>query len=667
MTFDIAKAMIDKLLNDELIIHESIILEFIGGEPLLEIDLIDQICDYFKIESYKKHKKWWWNYRISIGSNGILYMNEKVQQFFAKNTGKVSFGISIDGNKIKHDMHRVFPDGSGSFNLINHIIPDYIKRFRPATKATFSSADLIYLKDSMIWLMENGITDIAANVVYEDVWRENDDLVFENQLKELADYILEHDLYNDVYCSFFNDQIGYYLDKEDLNKPTCGTGKMISISGNGNLYPCLRYKDYSLNNTPEWLLGNVLDKFDKNKLRPFVLSSKKMQLPKKCLDCPVAFGCDYCQGFSYDDSDTNTNFSRSTYNCKMHKARVRANDYYFNHLFYKKGIEKDELDKDRNRLFVLLSNDSLSFCPVSHRSVNREFSMNEEILDNTLLFGKSTFSEIWLVHSQNQFDFEWKEKYEDYKITHLIPLQFLEQSKDLKRVIYVIDQENLDFLNTIDGTLKNCIFNIELGNIKDLANNLEKILMKFNRVNVNIILENEFDDFIKLYEQQLIMISDYLIENSLLRKKEINVLTDELYLKNRVSSCLAGDKYVTVAPNGKLYNCPFDYYDGSINSEGDIYSGRKDREENKLYRQEYQILCQGCTYKHCQNCKKLNKVLTNEVNIPSDFICKKTALESHVTQYLKSKSEKLYKEYSIFIFEDPIQRFVKEEKRFIEY
>jgi sulfatase maturation enzyme AslB (radical SAM superfamily) len=51
MTFDIAKKIIDKLLNNEIpsITAENtfaVIFDFIGGEPFLEIDLLQQICDY---------------------------------------------------------------------------------------------------------------------------------------------------------------------------------------------------------------------------------------------------------------------------------------------------------------------------------------------------------------------------------------------------------------------------------------------------------------------------------------------------------------------------------------------------------------------------------------------------------------------------------------------
>jgi sulfatase maturation enzyme AslB (radical SAM superfamily) len=51
MTFDVARKFIDKLLNNEYDFinvnnTKGIMLDFIGGEPLMEIELIDQILTY---------------------------------------------------------------------------------------------------------------------------------------------------------------------------------------------------------------------------------------------------------------------------------------------------------------------------------------------------------------------------------------------------------------------------------------------------------------------------------------------------------------------------------------------------------------------------------------------------------------------------------------------
>ena len=70
MSFDVAKAAIDYLLdNSDYIKSESVVWDFIGGEPFLEIDLIDKISDYIKIELFKRNHPWFNKYRFSFSTN----------------------------------------------------------------------------------------------------------------------------------------------------------------------------------------------------------------------------------------------------------------------------------------------------------------------------------------------------------------------------------------------------------------------------------------------------------------------------------------------------------------------------------------------------------------------------------------------------------------------
>lgn len=85
MSFDIAKRTIDYVLsNESLMDNENVIWEFIGGEPFLEIDLIDKICDYIKSETELLNHPWGKNYMFSFTTNGLLYSTEKVQKFIKK-------------------------------------------------------------------------------------------------------------------------------------------------------------------------------------------------------------------------------------------------------------------------------------------------------------------------------------------------------------------------------------------------------------------------------------------------------------------------------------------------------------------------------------------------------------------------------------------------------
>lgn len=342
MTWDIGKQTIDYILN-EYSQSKGIILDFIGGEPFLEIELIDRICDYFKVEAYKRDLACFNNYRFNVSTNGINYNSPKVQEFICKNKKHVSIGITIDGTKRKHDLNRIWKGTNkerGSYDDVVKNIPLWLEQIPNAeTKVTISSADIPYIKESVLHLYSLGIHEVNINCVFEDVWKEGDDILFEEQLMELADAIIDGGYYKDYVCSFFTEHIGKPMDMQLENQNWCGAGKMLAVDAEGNFYPCMRFAKYSLRSKDALIIGNVHDGIDKNKLRPFLTLDRCTQSKQECIDCEVASGCAWCQGENYDAADTPTIYQRSTAICKMHKARVRANNYYWNKLYRK--LEKE--------------------------------------------------------------------------------------------------------------------------------------------------------------------------------------------------------------------------------------------------------------------------------------------------------------------------------------
>lgn len=354
MSFDVAKQAIDYIFDHEHdFTEESVIWDFIGGEPFLEIDLIDRICDYLKIEMFRRNHHWFNSYRFSFSTNGINYHEEKVQRFIKKNINHLSIGITIDGTEQKHDLNRVYKHSEkGSYQSVARNIPLWLEQFpEAATKVTVSSPDLPYIKDSVLHLYSLGIHEVDINCVFEDVWKEGDDELFEEQLISLADDIIDGGYYKNYVCSFFSEHIGKPLDCKLENQNWCGAGRMLAIDAAGNFYPCTRFVQYSLRNKETWVIGNVYKGIDKNKLRPFLVLDRCTQSTQECLDCKVASGCAWCQGENYDAADTNTIYQRITAICKMHKARVRANNYYWNKLYRKLEKEKsmEEYKKNRNQ------------------------------------------------------------------------------------------------------------------------------------------------------------------------------------------------------------------------------------------------------------------------------------------------------------------------------
>lgn len=348
MTWETAKAAVDYILSHEKDFpEESVIWDFIGGEPLLEIDLIDKLCDYIKFELYRLNHHWFNSYRFSFTTNGINYHTPKVQNLINKNKEHISIAITIDGTKEKHDLNRIWltDDGKerGSYDDVVRNIPLWLEQFpKGGTKVTISSADIPFIKDSVLHLYSMGIHEVNINVVFENVWMEGDDAKFENQLIELADAIIDAGYYKDYACSFFNDQIGRPLNEIEDNRNWCGAGKMLAVDATGNFYPCNRFTQFSLRTKEAITIGDIKSGIDMNLLRPFLTLDRTTQSPQKCIDCEVASGCAWCQGENYDAADTDTIYQRSTAICKMHKARVRANNYYWNKLYRKLEQENKE-------------------------------------------------------------------------------------------------------------------------------------------------------------------------------------------------------------------------------------------------------------------------------------------------------------------------------------
>ena len=334
MTYEVAQKAINYILENRKLFNEkAVVFEFIGGEPFIEIDLIDKICDYLKLRMFELDHPWFNAFRFNFSTNGLMYNDSRVQKYIIKNASHISIGITIDGTKQKHDLQRVYPNGKGSYNDVVKNIPLWLAQFPgSSTKVTIGSDDIPYIKESVLHLYTLGIKDVNINVVFEDVWKEGDDIIFENELISLADAIIEKGFFEDFSCSFFSDFIGHSLDCVHDNQNWCGAGKMLSIDAVGNFYPCTRFAQYSLRNKKAIVIGNIHDGIDTNKLRPFLTLDRCTQSTPECISCEISSGCAWCQGENYDSADTPTIYQRATAICKMHKARVRANNYYQNKL-----------------------------------------------------------------------------------------------------------------------------------------------------------------------------------------------------------------------------------------------------------------------------------------------------------------------------------------------
>jgi uncharacterized protein len=315
--------------------NEGLVLEFTGGECTLEIDLLKVVVDYFKEQLRKRPgHPWGAAYRLMFATNGTLFHTEKFQRLLWENRGHAYVPITIDGTKRKHDRARVFPDGSGSYDVVSRNVKLWLRQFPWAgTKMTFSHDDLSYLCESVVHVWELGIKDVSANVVFEDVWQPGDPERLESELRRLADTAIAGGWWRTHRCSFFWEPLAEKgIRAKDDDENYCGTGKMVSIDSQGNLFPCYRFHDFSLCTRPARSIGSIYTGYDEDRIRSFYCLRKSLQCPAPCRQCEMKERCSSCTGHNYDAADSDTIFQSATFICEMHKARWRANQYYWDAL-----------------------------------------------------------------------------------------------------------------------------------------------------------------------------------------------------------------------------------------------------------------------------------------------------------------------------------------------
>ena len=98
MKLETAQKFIDMLIADDEQMQymydtkksKSVIIEFIGGEPFLEVDLMEDIYTYFVKQCIIHNHPWATSHMMSISSNGTLYFDPKVQAFIKRHMHELS-------------------------------------------------------------------------------------------------------------------------------------------------------------------------------------------------------------------------------------------------------------------------------------------------------------------------------------------------------------------------------------------------------------------------------------------------------------------------------------------------------------------------------------------------------------------------------------------------
>lgn len=341
MSVDTGKRIVDLLIQmwfdniDDGFINKStrtVILDFIGGEPLLEPDLIGNIVDYFLLRCAQTGCTLSRGMRISISTNGQNYFEPAVQRFVKRFAPFLSLNVSIDGHKALHDAHRVDAAGKGSFDKALAAFHDAAQYGGKATKMTFVPASFPDISKAILFMLSQEPDFIAANYAYEPIYSPKDAAMLYQQLKIVADWLVKNK--SDIFVSILDNNIGYPVAAIDDKNYCGGSGAMLAFDPAGKAYPCLRYCPIAIGEEKAEKVcigdfGGIYNKPHTIKIGEYLdaitLSSQSTQ---ECIDCPVGVGCGWCSAYNYElTGDIN---KRVTHICWAHKGRVLSSCYYHN-------------------------------------------------------------------------------------------------------------------------------------------------------------------------------------------------------------------------------------------------------------------------------------------------------------------------------------------------
>lgn len=348
--------------------YHAIVLGFVGGDALLEIDMIDELITYFVQKMVDLQHPWLDSWAIHLDTNGVLYFSDKVQKVLKKWPNTVNCTITLDGSKELHDKCRIFPDGSGSYDMAVAAIDDQFKKGNePAGKFTIAHENIEYMYESIKHMIDLGYTLLLGNTVFEDVWQDGDARRFYDQLIKIADYLIEKELYKSIYFPLLEPEHYVASNKEIACQNQCGgNGRMLNLSTDGKLYNCYRYNRTAVAPKRKPLsIGDVnhgIGFTDEEKENILVMQSisRKTCSDDECNNCPIGSMCGYCNGCNY--YMTGSPNIRTKFHCLFHCASSLAAAYYWNTIQIKNGnpnrwpvkcykhkalqiLSKDEYDK----------------------------------------------------------------------------------------------------------------------------------------------------------------------------------------------------------------------------------------------------------------------------------------------------------------------------------
>ena len=287
MSLEVGKAAIDFLIEHSGN-RRNLEVDFFGGEPLMNFDVVKEIVAYGR----SKEKTYDKNFRFTLTTNGML-LNQDIMEFANREMSNVV--LSVDGRPEIHDSMRPTPNGKGSYAYIMPKFKEFAKLRGDRSyyvRGTFTRNNLDFSRD-VLHLADEGFTQISVEPVVslpEEPYsiREEDIPQLCEEYDKLAVEMLRREEEGRGF-NFFHFMID--LDQGPCvakRLSGCGSGtEYLAVTPWGDLYPCHQFVG-----DEDFLLGNVKDGIVNTAVRDeFKLCN--VYAKDKCKECFARF---YCSG-----------------------------------------------------------------------------------------------------------------------------------------------------------------------------------------------------------------------------------------------------------------------------------------------------------------------------------------------------------------------------------
>jgi len=316
MSDETARAAIDFLIRESGN-RKVLEVDFFGGEPLMNLDVIKRTVRYAKEEAAKIGKR----FLFTTTTNGLLLDDDAIAFF---NEEMENVVLSLDGRPEIHDAVRKTVNGRGSYAFVIDKIKQFVRSRGDKhyyVRGTFTAKNLDFSKD-VLFLADEGFDSISMEPVVTDLpdlqIREEHLAKIEQEYETLCEEYLKRDERGEGF-NFFH----FNIDLEGgpcLSKrvSACGAGnEYFSVVPNGDIYPCHQFAGDA-----KWKMGNVyegkLNAALRNKFATSCLFTRK-----KCGDCFAKFICSGgCNANNYHyNGDIDEPYEMT---CAMMKKRIEC-------------------------------------------------------------------------------------------------------------------------------------------------------------------------------------------------------------------------------------------------------------------------------------------------------------------------------------------------------